>query len=237
MLVAASVARIRGRFRRHRRSRADRRHAPAEPRRELGRAARRRCRGRTRAPTTGRSRARACLGGGEPLAHRRDDEQRRGLRRIGRERERGHVEQRLERERPVDRRRLDERLDRDGDRAVVSSYSRATRIRAASPLPSSSASKVAMWSSSQRLTVRAPHRGSNASATARARTAPAGVDQDAALAQAAPREQARQLLVDDALGGLRRQRPERHDVIDPVPQLGREELAHRARDLGEHAAV
>ena len=63
----------------------------------------------------------------------------------------------------------------------------------------------------------------------------ARVDERVALAQAAAREQLRELLVDDLRRDLVRERLERHDLIDAVEQLDREELAHRLRDVGEDA--
>ena len=55
--------------------------------------------------------------------------------------------------------------------APASSRSRATVIRAGGASVNASVSAPATCSSSQRLTVRAPNRGSNACATARSRTA------------------------------------------------------------------
>ena len=61
----------------------------------------------------------------------------------------------------------------------------------------------------------------------------ARVDERVALAQAAAAEQLRELLVDDLRGDLVRERLERHDLIDAVEQLDREELADGLRDVGE----
>ena len=63
----------------------------------------------------------------------------------------------------------------------------------------------------------------------------ARVDERVALAQATPREQLRELFVDDLRRDLVRQRLERHDLIDAVEQLDREEVADRLRDVGEDA--